>query len=64
MIQINGQAVAAAGKTLSAYLAETAFDLAHIAVERNGEIVPKKQYDQTILAEGDVLEIVGFVGGG
>jgi sulfur carrier protein len=35
-----------------------------IAVERNGEIVPKSRYADTTLAEGDHLEIVGAVGGG
>ena len=35
-----------------------------IAVERNGEIVPRNRYGETLLADGDVLEIVSFVGGG
>ena len=35
-----------------------------IAVERNGEIVPRSRYAETPLAEGDKLEIVGAVGGG
>jgi sulfur carrier protein len=35
-----------------------------IALERNGEIVPRSQYGQQILAEGDKLEIVVAVGGG
>lgn len=35
-----------------------------IAVERNGEIVPRSRYAQTPLARGDRLEIVGAVGGG
>jgi sulfur carrier protein len=35
-----------------------------IAVERNGEIVPKSRYADTALLEGDRLEIVGAVGGG
>lgn len=35
-----------------------------IAIERNGEIVPKSQYAQTRLAAGDRLEIVVAVGGG
>lgn len=36
----------------------------HVAVERNREIVPFRTFDQTVLAEGDVLEIVTLVGGG
>jgi sulfur carrier protein len=35
-----------------------------IAVERNGEIVPKSRHAQTRLADGDRLEVVGAVGGG
>lgn len=35
-----------------------------IAVERNGEIVPKSQHGSTLLASGDALEIVVAVGGG
>jgi len=35
-----------------------------LAVERNGEIVPRSQYAKTRLAEGDALEIVVAVGGG
>ncbi len=34
-----------------------------MAVERNGDIVPKAQYSATTLADGDVVEIVRFVGG-
>ena len=35
-----------------------------LAIERNGEIVPRSQFDVTPLADGDKLEIVGAVGGG
>jgi sulfur carrier protein len=35
-----------------------------LAIERNGEIVPRSQFDATPLADGDKLEIVGAVGGG
>jgi sulfur carrier protein len=35
-----------------------------VAVERNGEIVPKSQHAATALAAGDRLEIVVAVGGG
>ena len=35
-----------------------------IAVERNGEIVPRSRYDQSRLAPGDRLEIIAAVGGG
>ena len=35
-----------------------------VAVERNGEIVPRGAHASTLLAEGDRLEIVVAVGGG
>jgi len=35
-----------------------------VAVERNGEIVPRSRFAQTALADGDRLEIVVAVGGG
>ena len=35
-----------------------------IALERNGEIVPRSQFEQQMLADGDKLEIVVAVGGG
>lgn len=35
-----------------------------LAIECNGEIVPRSQFAETMLAEGDKLEIVGAVGGG
>lgn len=50
--------------TLLEYLQEKQFDPLKIAVERNGEIVPRAQYGETILKDTDTLEIVRFVGGG
>ena len=35
-----------------------------VAVERNGDVVPRAEHAQTALAAGDVVEIVHFVGGG
>jgi sulfur carrier protein len=35
-----------------------------VAVERNGEVVPRAEHATTALAAGDVIEIVHFVGGG
>ena len=35
-----------------------------VAVERNGEIVPRSAHANTLLADGDQLEIVVAVGGG
>lgn len=64
MVKINGEPVAAAGKSVSAYLAEAGYDSRAVAVEVNEAILPKADYAQTILADGDVVEIVCFMGGG
>lgn len=64
MVKINGTELDAAGKTVARYLETTDYNLSRIAVERNGEIVPKSQYDSTVLQDGDVVEVVSFVGGG
>lgn len=64
LIKINGEALDLGGRILSDYLAGSNFDPARIAVERNGQIVPKRLYSETVLEDGDVLEIVSFVGGG
>lgn len=64
MVTINGQSVEAAGKSVAQYLAEAGYNTARIAVERNEEIVPKAKYADTIFADGDVVEVVNFVGGG
>lgn len=64
MLKINGQDVDASGVSLARYLADAGYNLVRIAVERNGEIVPKAKYAETILADGDCVEVVNFVGGG
>lgn len=64
MITINGQALDCAGITISQYLENHSYSLTRIAVEKNGEIVPKSQYDSVVLQDGDRLEVVSFVGGG
>lgn len=64
MVKINGLKLDLAGRTLAAYLATTDFDVKRIAVEKNGDIIPKSQYETTVLQDGDCLEVVRFVGGG
>jgi len=64
MVKVNGAEMDISGKTISEYLAGTSYDPKRIAVECNGDIVPKAKYGETVLQDGDVLEIVSFVGGG
>ena len=50
--------------TVADLIRELALDGKRVAVERNGEIVPKSRHDVTLLAEGDRVEVVRAVGGG
>jgi sulfur carrier protein len=64
-IVLNGQAKILAGPlSVAALVAELGFTGKRIAVERNGEIVPKSTYNQVMIAAADRLEIVVAVGGG
>jgi sulfur carrier protein len=54
----------AEGTTVSLLLERMALAGKRVAVERNGEIVPRSQHPQALLADGDRLEIVVAVGGG
>lgn len=50
--------------TVGAFLASRSLNAKMVVVERNGEIVPRGQYDETPLQGGDVLEIVQMMAGG
>ena len=52
------------GTTVAALLQRLGVGTPRVAVERNREIVPKAEYATTVVAPGDALEIVEFVGGG
>ena len=64
MVKINGELKDVAGMTITEYLATTTYNKQRIAVECNGEIIFKKDYDVYVFKDGDSIEIVGFVGGG
>jgi len=64
MVRVNGVEWDVAGKTMAEFLAVTDYDPRRVAVERNGDIVFKSRYDDTVLEDGDSLEVVSFVGGG
>ncbi len=63
MITVNGKALEFDG-TVAALLEREGFDPARVVVELNREILPKGEYGWRILAIGDVVEILEFVGGG
>lgn len=49
---------------LAAYLDSFGFNLQHVAVGYNGEVIKKERFPNVTLRDGDVLEIVRPVGGG
>ena len=64
-LQINGETRDYAETlTVNQLLVSLGLDGRKIALERNLEIVPRSQYGQTALSEGDRIEIVHFIGGG
>lgn len=64
-ITLNGDPrTVAPGTTIAALAAEIGLNPAKIAVERNLEIVPRSTLTSVVIAEGDRIEIVHFVGGG
>ena len=64
-LTVNGETVECpAGSTVSDLLGRIDTAGKRVAVERNGEIVPRSQHAATALAAGDRLEIVIAVGGG
>ncbi len=65
MIRLNGDEKSGyEDSPLDKLLVKEGFDKTRIAVEINGVIVSKKEYENTIVHDGDVIEVVSFVGGG
>ncbi|MFZ5974232.1 MAG: sulfur carrier protein ThiS [Bacillota bacterium] len=65
MMKLNGTAVQLdACTTLKEFLIDRGYDISRIAVEKNGNIVPKTTFSEVMLEDEDVIEVVRFVGGG
>ena len=65
MIKINGkEANEACSMTVSEYLEANNYNPKHIVVELNEQILPKSEYFTTTIADGDVMEVLSFMGGG
>ena len=65
MAKINGSAVfLPVPVTVLSYLTEHGYQQNRIAVELNGTILPKSNYESALLQDSDTLEIVSFMGGG
>jgi len=62
---VNGEPRRApAGSSIADLVIQLQLNPAKVAVERNGEIAPRSTLAETLLQDGDALEIVHFVGGG
>ena len=64
MVRINGKEEEVVGQSLSEYLSNANYDPRTIVIEINEEIISKNQYDDTIIRDGDIIEIISFMGGG
>lgn len=65
MITVNGREIPMEQPvSVATYLENAGYQMKRIAVELNGDILPKYEYSDTMLKDGDRLEVVTFVGGG
>ena len=64
MVKVNGQEMDVAGMTVLDFVIGANYNPTRIAVEINGDIVPKSTYGERILEDGEIVEVVSFVGGG
>ena len=64
-ITLNGDTLEVAGPlTVTELLSQLDIDARRVAVEHNLIVLKRTAFDQTIVQEGDQVEIVNFVGGG
>ena len=63
-ILVNGEVENIEPQSLESYLTDKSLLGRRIAVERNGDIVPRSQFTNVVIEDGDVLEIVHAIGGG
>ena len=61
---INGQERELEAKTVADVVSHFGLNERIIVIEHNLNIIPREQYVETAVAEGDKIEIVHFVGGG
>ncbi|HKQ97793.1 MAG TPA: sulfur carrier protein ThiS [Candidatus Polarisedimenticolia bacterium] len=64
-IRLNGEPRdLESGTTIERLLRDLDLPTARLAVERNGDVVPRAAHAGAVLEDGDVVEVVRFVGGG
>ena len=64
-VVINGETrTVVQGTTIAGLIVELGLGDRRVAVERNRDVVPRAEHASTVLAAGDRVELVTFVGGG
>lgn len=64
-MKVNGKQIKLTKSlSLKEYLEQENYVLLRVAVEKNGQIIPRADFANTMLNDDDKLEIVSFVGGG
>jgi len=64
-VTVNGtEKELSGGLTIESLLVELGLAERRVAVELNRAIIPREDYPATSLSDGDVVEILSFVGGG
>jgi len=63
-LTINGKTQDLGAQNVAALVEELKLNPRQVAIEKNREIVPRSTYASEMLSEGDIIEVVAFVGGG
>ena len=63
-LKVNGEEVLFTEESLADLINHLKINDEMIAIELNGEIIYEEKYDESLLHDGDRIEIVSFVGGG
>ncbi|KMZ52556.1 sulfur carrier protein ThiS [Dorea sp. D27] len=65
MLKVNGKDIGyVPHMTIALLLRNLKYEESCVAVEKNGCIVPRREYKDTVLEDHDTIEVVSFVGGG
>lgn len=63
-VDLNGARIKTAAASLAALVEERGFDPASVATALNGDFVPRPMRGQTVLADGDKIEVLSPMQGG
>jgi len=63
-LKVNGEMIKTDISSLYDLITDMGLNPVRVAAELNGNIVPRAEFKNTVLKNGDSLEIVNFVGGG